>query len=92
MWAAGGGGDGWHRNCLSPQAWAGGYTLTHCSFMSVLVWRREGVIFAAKWLSPGVREHAPIIQPSLCVDSRHRKCPGCGISFGAGDVQHFYFT
>eukprot|EP00887_Chlorella_sp_A99_P005997 scaffold27.g5997.t1 len=26
------------------------------------------------------------------LESRHRKCPGCGISFGAGDVQHFYFT
>lgn len=25
-------------------------------------------------------------------ESRHRKCPGCGISFGQGDVHNFYFT
>ncbi len=26
------------------------------------------------------------------LESRHRKCPGCGVGFGAGDVKHFYFT
>ncbi|KAL4423868.1 hypothetical protein ABPG75_001169 [Micractinium tetrahymenae] len=26
------------------------------------------------------------------LESRHRKCPGCGISFGQGDVHNFYFT
>jgi E3 ubiquitin-protein ligase BRE1 len=33
---------------------------------------------------------------STCIDanlsSRHRKCPGCGERFGAGDVKPFYFT
>ncbi len=33
---------------------------------------------------------------SVCIDanlsSRHRKCPGCGERFGAGDVKPFYFT
>ncbi|KAI3432441.1 hypothetical protein D9Q98_003994 [Chlorella vulgaris] len=26
------------------------------------------------------------------LDSRHRKCPGCGVGFGQGDVHNFYFT
>ena len=25
-------------------------------------------------------------------ESRHRKCPGCGVGFGQGDVKHFFFT
>ena len=33
---------------------------------------------------------------STCIkrslDSRNRKCPGCGAAFGAHDVKHFYFT
>jgi hypothetical protein len=32
--------------------------------------------------------------PSITIlaDSRHRKCPGCGVGFGQGDVHNFYFT
>uniref|UniRef100_A0A1D1ZRY0 E3 ubiquitin protein ligase n=1 Tax=Auxenochlorella protothecoides TaxID=3075 RepID=A0A1D1ZRY0_AUXPR len=26
------------------------------------------------------------------LESRHRKCPGCGTAFGQGDVAHFFFT
>lgn len=26
------------------------------------------------------------------LESRHRKCPGCGISFGQNDVRQFFFT
>ncbi|PRW61074.1 E3 ubiquitin- ligase BRE1-like 2 [Chlorella sorokiniana] len=26
------------------------------------------------------------------LESRHRKCPGCGVGFGQGDVKHFFFT
>lgn len=26
------------------------------------------------------------------LESRHRKCPGCGAGFGQGDVRQFFFT
>lgn len=32
----------------------------------------------------------PCIQRNL--DSRNRKCPGCGLAFGTKDVQQFFFT
>ena len=38
------------------------------------------------------RPPTPPPKKCACADSRHRKCPGCGVSFGAGDVHPFYFT
>jgi E3 ubiquitin-protein ligase BRE1 len=26
------------------------------------------------------------------LESRHRKCPGCGTGFGQGDIRQFFFT
>jgi E3 ubiquitin-protein ligase BRE1 len=58
-------------------------TLLRCS---VCHERQKSVILTKCW-------HmfcAPCIKRNL--DSRHRKCPGCGAAFGAHDVKHFYFT
>jgi E3 ubiquitin-protein ligase BRE1 len=32
----------------------------------------------------------PCIQRNL--DTRHRKCPGCGVAFGSQDVKNCFFT